>query len=208
MFSIIDTHHCRILVPAHPLHSARSTRDHLDCSEEVWLWWRPGTHTGISVSLVSQLAVFENGSKNAWQSGKLLFFTSTAGSKFLLTAPPSSTTMLTSSFRVFLTNTTKWVVYFGVYFIVILIGIWMCALLTWFRIEIVHSHQRSWKTCSKCFPTCPGVQTSTTPFALMIRDGSPIKDTSHSGRERQTCTLYRISPAFCSSRLLFVCLFG
>lgn len=132
-----------------------------------------------------QLTVFFflNNGKNAWQSRKLMFFTSTAGSKFLLTAPPSSTTMLTSSFRVFLTNTTKWVFHFGDYVQVVLSCFWTCAVLPCSRIEIVHSLQRSWKTCSKCFRTCPGVQMSTTPFVLMIRDGSPTKDISHSGRE-------------------------
>lgn len=184
--SIIDPHHCRLPVPAHPLYPARSTWDHLDCSEEVWLWWWPGTHAGISVSLVSTVSwpfFFLNNGNNAWQSRKLMFFTSTAGSKFLLTAPPSSTTMLTSSFRVFLTNTTKWVFHFGDYVQVVLSCFWTCAVLPCSRIEIVHSLQRSWKTCSKCFRTCPGVQMSTTPFVLMIRDGSPTKDISHSGRE-------------------------
>lgn len=44
---------CRIPVPAHPLHTARSTWDHLDCAEEVWLWRWPGAHTGILVPNVS-----------------------------------------------------------------------------------------------------------------------------------------------------------
>lgn len=43
----------RLSVLAHPLHTARSTRDHLDCAPEVWLWRWPGAHTGIPVSFVS-----------------------------------------------------------------------------------------------------------------------------------------------------------
>lgn len=45
--------YCRLLVPAHPLHTARQTWDHLDCAEEVRIWRRPGAHTGIPVPHVS-----------------------------------------------------------------------------------------------------------------------------------------------------------
>lgn len=43
----------RLFVLAHPLHTTRSTRDHLDCAPEVWLWRWPGAHTGIPFSFVS-----------------------------------------------------------------------------------------------------------------------------------------------------------
>lgn len=59
----------------------------------------------------------------------------------------------------------------------------VCLHLVMSRTETVRCHQRRWRTCSKCFPTCPGVQTSTTQCAPTIRDGSRTRDTSLSGRE-------------------------
>lgn len=49
---------CRFSVPAHPLHTARSTRDYLDGAEEVRLWWWPGAYTGIPVPHVSAAICF------------------------------------------------------------------------------------------------------------------------------------------------------
>lgn len=54
------------------------------------------------------------------------------------------------------------------------------------RTEIVRSRQTRWKTCSKSFPTCPGVPTSTTLCVRTNRAGSPTRDTSPSGRTFQT----------------------
>lgn len=44
---------CRLPLPAHPLHTARSARDHMDRAEEVRLWRRPGAHAGVPVPPVS-----------------------------------------------------------------------------------------------------------------------------------------------------------
>lgn len=186
--SVIDPHHCRLPVPAHPLYPARSTWDHLDCSEEVRLWWWPGTHAGISVSLVStvRLPYYYYFFKTTGRVRDSLV--SSCFSRQLQDQNSSWLHHRAQPQCLSLPSEYFWQTRQSECFTLQIIfkSSWAAserAVLTCSRIEIVHSLQRSWKTCSKCFPTCPGVQMSTTPFVLMIRDGSPTKDISHSGRE-------------------------
>lgn len=118
--------------------------------------------------------------------------------------------MLTTSSRVFLTNTTKWVVRKNHFRDKLQIEevqvflFWCRCTIDHFtqrlfvpcvrfmhvhsvrlRTEIVRSRQTRWKTCSKCFPTCPGAPMSTTLYVRTNRAGSPTRVTSPSGRRFQ-----------------------
>lgn len=90
----------RVSVPAHPLHTARSTRDHLDCAEEVWLRRWPGAHAGIPVPLVS-----EGSFRHLWRTdpelpGKLLFLCPSLYGRIKI--PPDCTTELNHNAYLFL----------------------------------------------------------------------------------------------------------
>lgn len=49
----------RLPVPAHALHTARPSRDHLDCIEEVRICRWPRAHAGLSVPHVSAGFIFQ-----------------------------------------------------------------------------------------------------------------------------------------------------
>lgn len=43
----------RFSVPSYTFYSERKAWDHMDCAQEIWLWWWPGADPGIPVSTVS-----------------------------------------------------------------------------------------------------------------------------------------------------------
>lgn len=110
---------CRLLIPSHTVHPARSPWNNLDSTQEVWIWWWPGAKSGLPLPSVSLW--FNSFSFRVYFLHSLTFcclnmadffshcgISLCSGWKFLQTAPQSSTTMPTSSCRASLTNMTRY----------------------------------------------------------------------------------------------------